>query len=72
VASSGISQGVTARGSVRASAPFPGEGEMIFFATRLGKAGSLPLDRWLAPLCVGVTGLFLAWLVVEKLRRKKV
>jgi apolipoprotein N-acyltransferase len=72
VASSGISQGVTANGSVRASASFPGDGEMIFFATRLGKPGSLPLDRWLAPLCVGVTGLFAAWLAVEKLRRKKV
>ncbi len=71
VASSGISQGVTASGNVRANAPFPGDGEMIFFATRLGKPGSLPLDRWLAPLCVGVTGLFMAWLAVGKLRRKK-
>ncbi len=69
LASSGISQGVTANGSVRASAPFPGEGEMIFFATRLGRAGSLPLDRLLAPLCVGVTGLFAAWLAVGGVRR---
>ena len=69
VASSGISQGVDASGNVRASAPFPGEGEMIFFATRLGRAGSLPLDRLLAPLCVGVTGLFAAWLAVGGVRR---
>jgi apolipoprotein N-acyltransferase len=69
VASSGISQGVTASGSVRASAPFPGDGEMIFFATRLGRAGSLPLDRLLAPLCAGVTGLFVAWLAVGSIRR---
>lgn len=69
VASSGISQGVTGWGSVRASAPFPGEGEMIFFGVNLrpDRHGSLPLDRWLAPLCVGVTGLFGLWLAVEKL-----
>jgi apolipoprotein N-acyltransferase len=69
-ASSGISQGVDRLGNVRASASFPGDGEMIFFATRLGKPGSLPLDRWLAPFCVGVTGLFVAWLVVDTLRRR--
>jgi apolipoprotein N-acyltransferase len=64
VASSGISQGVNGSGWVEASASFPGEGEMIFFATRLGKPASMPLDRWLAPLCVGVTGLFVFWLAV--------
>src|SRR5262249_43895886 len=40
------------------------------FATRLGKPASLPLGRLLAPLCVGVTGLFVVWLAVEKLQRK--
>ena len=70
LASSGISQGVTAGGSVRASAPFPGDGEMIYFATRLNKSGLLPLDRWLAPWCVGVTGLFVVWLAVGTVRRK--
>jgi len=72
LASSGISQGVSRFGVVQASAPFPGDGETIFFATRLGQPASLPLDRYLAPLCVGVTGLFIAWLAVEGLRRKKV
>jgi len=73
VASSGISQGVDRAGRVCASAPFPGEGEMIFFGVKLNpqRHGSLPLDRWLAPLCVGVTGLFGLWLAVEKLWRKK-
>jgi apolipoprotein N-acyltransferase len=72
LASSGISQGVSRFGVVQASAPFPGDGEMIFFATRLGQPASLPLDRYLSPLCVGVTGLFMTWLAVEGLRRKKV
>ncbi len=35
-----------------------------------GLKGSLPLDRWLAPFCVGVTGLFVAWLAVDNFRRK--
>jgi apolipoprotein N-acyltransferase len=72
VASSGISQGVDAWGRVRSSAPFPGEGEMIFFGVNLrpDRHGSLPLDRYLAPLCVGVTGLFVLWLAVTAFRRK--
>ena len=68
VASSGISQGVDCNGWVRASAPFPGEGEMIFFGVNLRpeRHGSLPLDRWLAPLCLAVTGFFVVWLAVGK------
>ncbi len=71
LASSGISQGVDAWGRVRSSAPFPGEGEMIFFGVNLrpDRHGSLPLDRYLAPLCVGVTGLFVLWLAVTAIRR---
>jgi apolipoprotein N-acyltransferase len=71
LASSGISQGVSRGGGVVTSAPFPGDGEMIFFVTRLGQPASLPLDRWLAPLCVGVTGLFGLWLATNRLRRAK-
>ncbi len=73
VASSGISQGVTNRGWVSASAPFEGEGEMLFFGVNLNpqRQGSLPLDRWFAPFCVGVTGLFMAWLAVDNFRRKR-
>jgi apolipoprotein N-acyltransferase len=72
LASSGISQGVDGFGNVQATASFPGDGETIFFATRLGRAATLPLDRYLAPLCAGVTGLFVAWLAVQGLRRKRV
>lgn len=64
VASSGISQLVDAAGNVQAQAPFPGEGEMIGGELELGAAGRLPLDRWLAPVSVGITGLTALWLLV--------
>ncbi len=72
LASSGISQGVNKSGRVQSSARFPGEGEFIFFGARIGSKGSLPLDRYLAPVCVGVTGLFVLWLVVTNYRRNPV
>lgn len=73
VASSGISQGVDRSGRVRASAPFEGDGEMLFFGVNLNanRRGSLPLDRWLAPFCVVVTGGFVVWLAVETLMKRR-
>ncbi len=73
VASSGISQGVIRTGRVQASAPFEGEGEMLFFGVNLNahRRGSLPLDRWLAPFCVVVTGGFVVWLAVETLMKRR-
>jgi len=65
VASSGISQLVDAAGNVQAQAPFPGEGELIGGELVLAAAGRLPLDRWLAPLCVGVAGLTALWLLIR-------
>lgn len=70
VASSGISQGVNRFGKVQTSAPFPGEGAILFFGAHLGAKGSLPIDRWLAPLSVGVTGLFVLWLAGTAFQRK--
>lgn len=70
VASSGISQGVDRFGQVRSSAPFPGEGETIFFGARLAKPGKVPAARWLARLGVGVTGAFLLWLAAGEIRRQ--
>jgi apolipoprotein N-acyltransferase len=71
VASSGISQGVTRLGFVRATASFPGEEEIIVFGVSMAKTGgALPVDRWLAPLCVGVTALFLAWLGIDAFRKR--
>jgi apolipoprotein N-acyltransferase len=73
VASSGISQGVNRSGHIQASAPFPGEGEMLFFGAHLspGLKGSRPLDRWLAPFCVVVTGAFVMWLALDHCKRRK-
>ncbi len=73
VASSRISQGVDRTGRVRSSAPFEGEGEMLFLGVNLSahRRGSLPLDRWLAPFCVVVTGGFVVWLAVETLMKRR-
>jgi hypothetical protein len=56
---------------VQASAPFPGEGEAIFFGARIGEKGSVPPDRLLARLCVFITGLFVLRPFAVTLYRKK-
>jgi len=67
VDSSGISQAVTGGGQVIAQTSIPGNGEIFSAQLRLPMHGSLPIDRYLAPLCVGLTGLvtiillLLAW-----------
>jgi predicted amidohydrolase len=67
VASSGISQAVTGGGNVVAQTSFGASGEIFSAQLRLPSRGSLPLDRFLAPLCTGATGivtailLFLTW-----------
>lgn len=71
VASSGISQGVDHRGKVLASAPFPGEGEVIFFGANLKGKGMVPADRLLALFCVGITGLFLIRQAAVALRNRR-
>ena len=68
LASSGISQGVEESGRVQTSAPYPGDGETIFFGAHLGAKGSLPFDRWFAPFCVVVTGAFVLWLAKTRMR----
>ncbi len=69
LASSGISQAVDPNGVVLKTAPFPGQGEMLFAELRLGKGGSLPVDRYLAPVCVGVAGLFVVWAIATRRRK---
>ena len=64
VASSGISQAVTGSGHVVAQTAIPGNGEIFSAQLRLPMHGSLPLDRYFAPLCVGVTGLVTAVLLL--------
>lgn len=67
VASSGISQAVSGGGYVVTKTSIPGNGDIFSAQLKLPMRGSLPLDRFLAPLCVGVTGivtailLFLTW-----------
>ncbi|MEI6195185.1 MAG: nitrilase-related carbon-nitrogen hydrolase [Verrucomicrobiota bacterium] len=67
VASSGISQAVNSGGLVVAQTSIPGSGEVFSAQPRLPRRGTLPLDRFLAPLCTGVTVivtaslLFLGW-----------
>ena len=67
VASSGISQIVARTGRVLASAPFPGDGEIIAGQLPLNAKPNLPLDRWLAPMCVGIAVLaFVASLIPRR------
>ena len=67
LASSGISQAVSWNGNVMAKTSFPGSFDILSATLRLPSKGSLPLDRFLAPVCVGITAvvlvalLFLAW-----------
>ena len=59
VGSSGISEVVNGNGRLIATAPFPGQGEMLFAAVELPKGGTRPLDRWLAPFSVLIVALLL-------------
>jgi len=53
---------------VLASAPVPGEEAMIYGKLQLKRRGHLPLDRYLAPLAVGITGLVVVWLIFIRFR----
>lgn len=52
VASSGISQSVNLDGKVLASAPFPGQGEIITARLHIPEKGGIPVDRYLFWPCV--------------------
>ncbi|MEI8291827.1 MAG: nitrilase-related carbon-nitrogen hydrolase [Verrucomicrobiota bacterium] len=64
VTSSGISQAITGGGSAVAKTSIPGNGEIFSAQLRLPRRGSLPLDRYLAPPCAGITGIVLAVLLL--------
>jgi apolipoprotein N-acyltransferase len=68
LASSGISQAISSSGVVLASAPYPGQGAMLFASLPLQGAGQVPYDRWLALVCVAGTALLMPALLV--LRRR--
>ena len=63
LASSGISQAVAGNGRMIARTAFPGSLDILSAQLRLPARGSLPLDRWLAPACTGVTAVVLALLL---------
>lgn len=63
LASSGISQAVSGGGYVVAQTSFGAQGEILSAQLRLPSHGSLPLDRFLAPICTGVTGIVMAVLL---------
>jgi len=64
VASSGISQAVLYNGDVVAKTSIPGNGDIFSAQLKLPMHGSLPLDRFLAPLCVFATGVILIALLI--------
>jgi apolipoprotein N-acyltransferase len=70
LASSGISQAVTGGGVVVAQIRIPGSGDILSAKLQLPSHGALPLDRFLAPVCVVVTGIVLFWLTLLSLREK--
>jgi apolipoprotein N-acyltransferase len=61
LASSGISQLIAADGNEIASAPFEGNGAIIS-GEITASIGELALDRFLAPMAVVVTGVFMVWI----------
>jgi apolipoprotein N-acyltransferase len=71
LASSGISQAVTGGGYVVAQTSMPGSGEILAAQLRLPRHGTLPLDRLLAPLCTGITGMVIAWLLWSNWRERR-
>jgi apolipoprotein N-acyltransferase len=68
LASSGISQAVDSHGTTVATAPFAGEGRHIYSTLDLSEHGSLPLDRYLAPIAVIITGLVFVLICLKKPR----
>lgn len=71
VASSGISQAVTANGDVIAQTKIFGNGDIFSAQLSLPMRGKLPLDRLLAPLCVAVTGVVTAMLLFLEWKEKR-
>lgn len=68
LASSGISQLVDSQGRVIASAPYPGQGHRLEGRLMIGKAGRLPIDRFLALPAVVAVGALLIYLALCRFR----
>jgi apolipoprotein N-acyltransferase len=68
--SSGISQAIDGKGTVLATAPFPGQGQSLEATLELSR-GKLPLDRWLAWPCLGVCAALATGHVVYSFRPRR-
>ena len=66
-----FTQAVTDGGQVVAKTSVPGSDEILTAQLRLSRHGSLPLDRWLAPVCTGITAMATGWLIVADLRKRR-
>jgi apolipoprotein N-acyltransferase len=71
LASSGISQAVTGGGFVVAQTKPFANGEILSAQLAMPWRGALPLDRTVAPLCTGVSGFVLVWLLACEWRQKR-
>jgi apolipoprotein N-acyltransferase len=71
LASSGMSQAVDADGHVVAQASMPGNGDFLAATLRVPSRDSLPLDRYFAPVCTGITALVTAGLLLLTWRDKR-
>jgi apolipoprotein N-acyltransferase len=65
LASSGISQIVGRDGSITAQAGYPGQGSLLIGTIGVGASGRIPLDSWFGPVCTGIAGAILIFLIIE-------
>jgi apolipoprotein N-acyltransferase len=71
LASSGISQAVTGGGNVIAQTGFDKQGEILSAQLRLPMRGSLPLDRFLAPICTVITAIIATALLFLSFKKRR-
>jgi apolipoprotein N-acyltransferase len=71
LASSGVSQAADGHGNVLAATHIGGMDEVLNARLWLPPQGRLPVDRWLAPFCVSLTGILLMLLLYLRRSVKK-
>ena len=64
LASSGVSMAIDSQGVVLDQTAVPGQGTILLSRLHLSSRGRLPMDRWLAPICCGLTGLYIISLMI--------
>jgi len=63
--SSGISQSVSREGRMMATAPFPGQDEMLSTQMELARPGRIPFDRLVAQLGLALSVILLVFMMVD-------